>query len=51
MNRLRKKPERNYDATPEPVSDPTFDIRRGIITLVLVMTVIVLLSLICAFLR
>ena len=30
MNRLRKN-DPNYDASPEPTSDPTFDLRRGII--------------------
>ncbi len=51
MNRLRKKPGINYDATPEPSSDPTFDLRRGLVWLVVVITVMVLLSLVCAFLR
>jgi hypothetical protein len=51
MNRIRKKPEINYDASPEPSSDPTFDLRRGLVWLVIVITVMVLLSLICAFLR
>ena len=50
MNRLRKH-DPNYDATPEPSSDPTFDIRRGLVWLVIVITVMVGLSLICAFLR
>ena len=51
MNRLRKKPETNYDATPESISDPTFDLRRGLVWLVILIGFMVLLSLICAFLR
>lgn len=51
MNRLRKKPTTNYDASPEPTSDPTFDLRRGLIVLVGFMTTLILLSLICAWLR
>lgn len=50
MNRLRKN-DPNYDATPEPSSDPIFDIRRGLYWLVIVIVFMVLLSLICAFLR
>ncbi len=51
MNRLRKKPETNHDAIPESTSDPTFDLRRGLIWLVIVIAFMMLLSLICAFLR
>lgn len=50
MNRLRKN-DPNYDATPEQTSDPTFDLRRGLIALVVFITIMVLLSLLCAFLR
>ena len=50
MKRLRKN-DPNYDATPETSSDPTFDLRRGLVWLVLVIGFMVLLSLICAFLR
>ena len=50
MKRIRKS-DPNYDASPEPSSDPTFDIRRGLVWLVIVITVRVLLSLVCAFLR
>jgi hypothetical protein len=50
MNRLRKN-DPNYDATPEPSSDPTFDIRRGLFWLVVVIVIMIGLSLICAFLR
>ena len=50
MNRLRKN-DPNYDATPETSSDPTFDIRRGLVWLVIVIVIMVLLSLVCAFLR
>ncbi len=51
MNRLRKKPETNDDATPASTSDPTFDLRRGLVWLVVVIGFMMLLSLICAFLR
>lgn len=50
MNRLRKN-DPNYDATPEPSSDPTFDLRRGLVWLVMVIVFMILLSLICAYLR
>ncbi len=50
MNRLRKN-DPNYDATPETTSDPTFDLRRGLIALVAFITIMVLLSLVCAYLR
>lgn len=50
MNRLRKN-DPNYDATPEPTSDPVFDLRRGLFALVIFITIMVLLSLLCAFLR
>jgi hypothetical protein len=50
MNRLRKN-DPNYDATPEPNSDPAFDLRHGLFALVIFITIMVLLSLICAFLR
>ena len=50
MNRLRKN-DPNYDATPEPTPDPTFDLRRGLLALVLFITIMALLSLLCAFLR
>lgn len=50
MNRFRKN-DPNYDASPEPTSDPTFDLRRGLIALVIFIGIMVLLSLICAFLR
>jgi hypothetical protein len=50
MTRLRKN-DPNYDASPEPSSDPTFDLRRGLVWLVIVIVVMVLLSLVCAFLR
>ena len=50
MKRLRKN-DPNYDATPEPTSDPTFDLRRGLIALLVFVTIMVLLSLVCAWLR
>jgi hypothetical protein len=50
MNRLRKD-DPNYDAAPEPTTDPTFDLRRGLMALVIFISIMVLLSLICAFLR
>lgn len=50
MNRFRQD-DPNYNAAPEPTSDPTFDLRRGLIALVIFMSMVVLLSLICAFLR
>ena len=34
MNRFRRNQEPNYDASPEPSSDPTFDLRQGLIALV-----------------
>ncbi len=52
MNRFRQKPDIDFDSLPaESTSDPTFDIRRGLIALGLFMGVMVGLSLICAFLR
>ena len=50
MNRLRKN-DPNYNAAPEQSSDPTFDIRRGLFWLVVVIVIMIGLSLICAFLR
>ena len=50
MNRLRKN-DPNYDAAPEPTSDPTFDLRRGLVALLIFIAIMVLLSLICAWLR
>ena len=50
MNRLRKN-DPNHNATPNQSSDPTFDIRRGLFWLVIVIVIMVLFSLICAFLR
>lgn len=50
MNRLRKN-DPNYDASPEPSSDPAFDLRRGLVWLVIVIAFMIGLSLICAFLR
>lgn len=51
MSRFRKQSDINYDATPELQSDPDFDLRRGLIALVIVIGVMVLLSIICAWLR
>lgn len=50
MNRFRKN-DLNYDASPEPTSDPTFDLRRGFVALLAFITIMVLLSLLCAWLR
>ncbi len=50
MNRLRKN-DPNFDASPEPTSDPTFDLRRGLFALVIFIGIMVGLSLICAWLR
>jgi hypothetical protein len=51
MNRFRRKEEPNYDASPEPASDPTFDLRQGLIALVLFITFMVVLTLVCTLLR
>lgn len=50
MNRFRKN-DPNYDASPEPTSDPTFDLRRGLFALIIFIAFMVGLSLICAWLR
>jgi hypothetical protein len=50
MNRLRKN-DPNYDATPEPTSDPAFDLRRGLFALVIFIGIMAGLSIICAWLR
>ncbi|HET9660282.1 MAG TPA: hypothetical protein VFP05_08120 [Thermomicrobiales bacterium] len=50
MNRFRKN-DLNYDASPEPTSDPTFDLRRGLFALLIFISIMVGLSLICAWLR
>jgi len=50
MNRLRKN-DPNFDASPGPTSDPTFDLRRGLFALVIFIGIMVGLSLICAWLR
>jgi hypothetical protein len=50
MNRLRKN-DPNFDASPEPTSDPTFDLRRGLFALLIFIGIMVGLSLICAWLR
>ena len=50
MNRLRKN-DPNYDATPEQTSDPTFDLRRSLMALVLFIGIMAGLSIICAWLR
>ena len=50
MNRLRRN-DPNFDASPEPTSDPTFDLRRGLFALLIFIGIMVGLSLICAWLR
>jgi hypothetical protein len=50
MKRLRKN-DPNYHATPESASDPTFDLRRGLVWLVIVIVAMIALSLVCAYLR
>ena len=49
MNRFRRNQEPNYDASPEPSSDPTFDLRQGLIALVLFITFMVALTLVCTY--
>ena len=51
MNRFRRNQEPNYDASPEPSSDPAFDLRQGLIALVLFITFMVVLTLVCTLLR
>ena len=51
MNRFRRNQEPNYDASPETSSDPTFDLRQGLIALVLFITFMVALTLVCTLLR
>lgn len=50
MNRFRKN-DLNYDASPEPTSDPTFDLRRGLFALIIFIAIMAGLSLVCAWLR
>lgn len=49
MNRLRKKPLPSEDAAPEPTSDPAFDLRQGLIALVIFIAFMVVLTLICVW--
>lgn len=49
MNRRRKQPEIDFESLPEPAPEPPFDLRQGIIALLLVMGIMVALSLVCAF--
>lgn len=49
MSPLRQKPDIDFDSLPSDSSDPPFDLRRGLIGLIIVMGVMVGLSLICAF--
>ncbi len=49
MNRRRKRPEIDFESLPEPTPEPPFDLRQGIMALVIFMGIMVLLSLVCAF--
>ncbi len=51
MNRRRRQPAIDFESLPEPTPEPPFDLRQGVIALLLFMGIMVLLSLVCAFLR